>query len=261
MRIPNGPALLALASLMLLPAAPASAIGLLLPAVQAGIDEAELDFGQLKLEEDGGFGARFDGERCDGGAIPGANGLCEGGVAFNTLSLTASGSVFPFADLSMTVVDNGDPSVFTALLSITTSPIAGLADWTLTGEVTVPASQNIAGEVIPAGTTSGLFLDAFVNGGFFAGLGAGPVTQGPQAKTVPFGPIGGVFDCAPLGDCSSMALLIGFKGLGGGQTTTFSGRFDLNPATPIPLPAAAPMLLGGLGALALAGRRRARPAG
>jgi hypothetical protein len=240
-------------------ATPASAIALLLPAVQAGIGGVDLPLGTLEVQNDGSFRGSFSAQACDGSVRPPEGRLCDGSVLPNDLSLTVLGSVFPFIDLTVSVVDNGLPTLFVASVFVPLgAPIAGPADWSLEGTLTMPGNQRVQGTVLPGGTPSGDFIEALLNGGVsLASLGSLPVAQGMAAVVAGFGPSSGMTDCGAIGGCSGMMLVMGFTGLGDGQSTTINGRFNLDPVTPVPLPAAFPLLAAGLGLLGLVRRKRA----
>jgi hypothetical protein len=239
-------------------ATPASAIGLLLPAVQAVIAGVESPVTDLEVTQGGRFRGGLSFLACDGSVLPAGAQLCDGSVLPNDMSLTVLGSVFPFVDLTVSVVDNGLPTLFVASVFVPLgAPIAGLGDWSLEGTLTVPGRPRVQGTVSPGGTPSGRFIEGLLNGGVpLASLGALPVAQDVGLVVAAFGPSAGTTDCgAIIGGCTGMTLVVGFTGLGDGQSTTINARFNLDPATPIPLPAALPLLAAGLGLLGVIGRR------
>ena len=238
-------------------ATPASAIALLLPAVQAGIGGVDLPLGTIEVQNDGSFRGGFPAVACDGSALPSGAQLCDGSVLPNEMSVTVSGSIFPFIDMTVSVVDNGAPTLFVVSVFLPLDPgITGMADWSLEGTLTVPGKPRLQGVVSPGGTPSGHFVEAQLNGGVpLASLGALSVAQGTGDVVAGFGPSSGMTDCGAIGGCSGMTLWLGFTGLGDGQSMAINGRFNLDPATPIPLPAALPLLAAGLGLLGVMGRR------
>ena len=195
---------------------------------------------------------------CDGSVREGTQ--CAAGQTIEgAVSLTFQGSIFPFIEGNVSFTDAGAPTGLSVTFSTLIPAISGLADTELSGSLTVPQTRTV-----PAPTLTGLFDLPFLSGGVF-----GDVFQtvtivpdstlalsndGPVTRT--WAPITGQFDCALVAGCQGIFLSMGFNGLGGGDTYQIGGRFDVDPAAPIPLPASVLLLGAGLGALGVTARRR-----
>lgn len=207
---------------------------------------------------DGGFRDAGSAVLCDGsvrvGTQCGANEVIEGLVSFSV-----EGSIFPFIDGTVTFIDYGAPTSLGVTFSALIPAISGLADTELSGSFTAPQSRKS-----PPATVTGLFGTPFVSGGVFgdsqetalfvADSSLALSDSGPTTKT--WDPTTGVFDCATVGVCAGVFVFMGFDGLGDGGAYQISGRFDIDPVAPIPLPAPVALLAAGLGLLGLTARRR-----
>lgn len=213
----------------------------------------------VAVDGDGLLRGAFSLISCDGSVREGI--ACDGSVMPDAaLVVGVSGSIFPFLDGVVSFTDFGAPSPLSLSFSALIPQIDGLADTVLSGSVTVPA-----GRVSPVVTAlaGGAFIESALGGpgGFAtaATVGDGAITRdADNGATETYGPIIGQFDCAALGGCTTIALVMGVQGTGDGDTYQLAGRFDVDAAPAVvPLPASAALLLGGLAALGALGRRRA----
>jgi hypothetical protein len=195
---------------------------------------------------------------CDGSVIPsGVLTACDGSVipGDGSVKISASGSINPFLDFAVSFLDAGDPTDISVLFGAPIAPIPGLASTALQGYLDIPGAQDRLGSVETI-LPSGKFIEGSVNGALALAVGEGPIAQTGAARAIPFGPVAGGLDCAAYaGGCTFITAAYGLTGLGGGQQLAFGGRFDVDAATPVPLPAPVLLLAAALGGLSLLRRR------
>lgn len=221
----------------------------------------------VDVDEDGRFRDSLDFALCDGSVRPGAGQLCDGSVVpSETASLSLSGSVFPFIDAALSFSDGGTPTSIVMTIILPIVAILGPAAASLEGSVTLPNDRLTPGIVWPAPGDSH-FLTGSTGPGIpsltsVLATGTGPVVQPAAAPEVTsFGPVSTSFDCTPLGGCTFIQLELSMTGLGDGQTSLITGRFDVDAApAAVPLPAASFLLAGAFAAVCVlrkSGVRRA----
>lgn len=212
--------------------------------VQVGItiDDTEFDPIFISVDDKGGF----DLEKPLTLEIEGAELTLQ----------NVAGNVDPIQTLGIGVVDFGAPSSFSVAISVPLiPPIPGLATWStaIFGSCTDGAADGCGASTF---MTAGGLADFTVNGFATSVSTIGPAFSIPS----PGGPYAGatamgMFDCTPLGGCTSFETLLSFTGSGGGDAIAFTTRYEINPFTGrVPEPGS--LLLIGMGLVAFAASRR-----
>ena len=199
----------------------------------------------------GEFRESFTFVACDGSVRVVQLNACDGSVLpAEAVNVAFAGSVFPFVGITIFFTDNGAPSSISTFVSIGMPTIVGVADWKLEGELDLDPFRAAPGAVTPAAGDD--YFTGWVFGAVavpVASLGNTPVAPDPLASVFQaFGPVTGTFDCDAIGGCTGFGILTGMTGLGSGQKTRITGRFDVDPAASVavPIPATGLLLLGGL---------------
>jgi hypothetical protein len=134
-------------------------------------------------------------------------------------------------------LDAGAPSTFTTTFSTPIAPtISGMVNYQLdlSGSF-ANGSPNNGGSLtgIVAPNTAGI-LDGLLNATVITGTGVsaafpsgGNSVYGPYQST-------GTYDCSILGGCTSMAARLAFTGSGAFDAYSFTGRFEIIEAVPVP---------------------------
>jgi hypothetical protein len=168
--------------------------------------------------------------------------VCDGSVA-----IELSGDIDPFLSMGVTLIDFEAPTTFNFTFATPILPISGLVDFTVEGamDVTVgPATTVLASDA---------FFDYRLNDTLVDSLGSGPLL-GASA----FADQSGQYDCATLtlGVCDELQINFVVKAYGKGSIVSATSIFTVEEATSeVPLPAALPLLLAGLGGLGILRRR------
>jgi len=159
------------------------------------------------------------------------------------ISLDLSGEIFPFQNLSVGVLDFGDPTSFTFVFTMIMPALTGMASHDYLDDVVVPGGNSLT-----AALPGGAFFRHLANGTEVAAAGSGSVLAPGQTYSG-----AGLFDCAA--GCTVMSSEIGFTGVGKGTKYEAKTHFNMDPVAAVPLPAAGWLLAAAFGMLAV-GRRR-----
>ncbi len=194
--------------------------------------------------------------------------FCTWGADQDTITIGGNtyGNLDPFVNFGIGFVDLGAASIFSAAFSTPIAPtITGMASYTLdlAGSFS-NGSPNDGGSLsgVVAPNTFGI-LDAVINpvgpaAGWAAFTGIGTSALFPSGGSSTYGPFAaaGPFDCSLVGGCTGMGVRLAFLGSGGADAYSFTGRFEIVEA--VPVPAAVWMFGSALGVLGALRRRMRR---
>lgn len=222
---------------------------------------------QFGVDEEGNFfvtgSTPAEGVSCDTvtPTDPNAVNFCWGTGANEdliTIGQNTYGNLDPFFTFSFSAIDFGAPSVFIYTFSSPVAPpIAGPASYSLdlAGSFTDGSPLNGGSLSMAAPNTMGV-LEGILNGTtVIAGIGTGLVDAAGPPNSATYGPFAtsGPYDCSLIGGCTSFGVRLAFLGSGSADAYSFTGRFEITEAVPVP---AAVWLLGSaLGALGFVRRR------
>ncbi|MCU0839125.1 MAG: hypothetical protein MUE49_10445 [Rhodospirillales bacterium] len=193
----------------------------------------------------------------DGVSVASQTGLpLLGGTVYeadgNVVSLSWVTDPDPTIDMGATVIDAGAPNAFSLWVTLTFDPIEGPMQYFLSGSASLTDGTPANTVSIAPSSYDGVFT-LLKDQEVIASIGGAAGPFGPGGSFV-YGPFtaGGV-DCDGV-SCTSMTLIFDFLGTGGGDVYGLTGK-AINK-TPVPVPAALPLMASAIAAVGLFGLRR-----